>query len=201
MKQFFASFRQTAVAGFFFLFPLYVVFIVLAKGWTSLSSIGSKLAAMFGVKSIFGVGGTTMFSGIVIILIWLLCGLLVRVSFIGRFSKALERMIASLIPGYADYRTIAEEKIEHKTKILPYASALLKEQDCWQPAFVVDRDDRDNFVLFVPSIPETNKGRVVLASVEHVRLVPSLTANELDVSLKKMGEGLLNKCGISQKPA
>ena len=57
MKQFFANLRQTAIAGFFFLFPLYVVFIVIFKAWTSLTSIGSKLASMFGVKTVLGVGG------------------------------------------------------------------------------------------------------------------------------------------------
>jgi len=32
--------------------------------WTSLISIGSKLAAMFGVKTVLGVGGTTLFSSV-----------------------------------------------------------------------------------------------------------------------------------------
>src|SRR6516164_4985209 len=119
MKQFFRSVRQTAIAGFFFLFPLYVVFIVTSKAWTSLTSIGSKLASMFGVKTVLGVGGTTLFSSLLIIAIWLLCGLLVRVSFISAFSRAVERTISTLIPSYASYRAIAEEKIAHKTRILP----------------------------------------------------------------------------------
>src|SRR4029077_67860 len=114
MKQFFTKLRQTAIAGFFFLFPLYVVFIVISKAWTSLISIGSKLASMFGVKAVLGVGGATLFSSLLIIAIWLLCGLLVRVSFVGAFSRTLERTISSLIPGYDSYRAIAEEKIAHK---------------------------------------------------------------------------------------
>ena len=57
MSNFFSKLRQTAIAGFFFLFPLYVVFIVISKAWTSLTSIGAKLASMFGVKSVLGVGG------------------------------------------------------------------------------------------------------------------------------------------------
>ena len=64
MKQFLTNLRQTAIAGFFFLFPVYVVFIVISKAWTSLVSIGSKLAAVFGVKTVLGVGGTTLFSSV-----------------------------------------------------------------------------------------------------------------------------------------
>jgi hypothetical protein len=201
MKQFLTNLRQTAIAGFFFLFPLYVVFIVISKAWTSLISIGSKLAAMFGVKTVLGVGGTTLFSSVLIIAIWLLCGLLVRVSFVGAFSRALERSISDLIPGYAAYRATAEEKVAHKTKMLPYASALLKRGDCHQPAFVVDKDDDGNFVLFLPDIPETSHGQVLVARADKVLQMPSLTANELDAFLKKMGKGLLSECAINREAA
>ncbi len=198
MKQFFTKLRQTAIAGFFFLFPAYVVFIVISKAWTFLTSIGSKLALMFGVKGIFGVGGHTLFTGLLIIVLWLLCGLLVRVSFVGTFNRAMERTISSLIPGYASYRAIAEEKIAPKTKVLPYASALLKQGDCHQPAFVVDKDNDGNFVLFLPDIPETNHGHVLVAHADKVRIMPSLTANELDAILKKMGKGLLSEYIINK---
>ena len=201
MKQFFISLRQTAIAGFFFLFPLYVVFIVIFKAWTSLTSVGSKIASLFGVKMLLGVGGTTVFSSLLIIAIWLLCGLLVRVSFVGAFSRVLERTISGLIPGYASYRAMAEEKMALRNKILPYASAFLKQGDCQQPAFVVEKDNDGNFVLFVPDIPETGHGQVLVARADKVQLVPSLTANGLDVCLKKMGKGLLSESGINREAA
>lgn len=201
MKRFLTNLRQTVIAGFFFLFPLYVVFIVISKAWTSLISIGSKLAAMFGVKAVFGVGGHALFTSLLIIAIWLLCGLLVRVSFVNAFSRSMERTISNLIPGYASYRAIAEEKVAHKTKILPYASALLKRGDFHQPAFVVDKDNYGNFVLFLPDIPETSHGQVLVARADKVLLLPSLTANELDAFLKKMGKGLLSECVINREAA
>ena len=201
MSQFFTKLRQTVIAGFFFLFPLYVVFIVISKAWTSLTSIGSKLASMFGVKSVIGVGGTTLFTSLAILAIWLLCGLLVRISFVSAFSRALERTISGLIPGYSTYRAIAEEKVANKAKLLPYASALLYQGDCQQPAFVIDKDDEGNLVLFLPEIPETNHGRVVVAHRDKVRLVPSLSANELNVLLKNLGKGLLSERAINRKVA
>jgi hypothetical protein len=201
MKQFLTHLRQTVIAGFFFLFPLYVVFIVISKAWTSLTSIGSKLAAMFGVKAVLGVGGHALFTSLLIIAIWLLCGLLVRVSFVNAFSRSIERTISNLIPGYASYRAIAEEKVAHKTKMLPYASALLKRGDFHQPAFVVDKDDYGNFVLFLPDLPETSHGQILVARADKVLLLPSLTANELDAFLKKMGKGLLSACAINKEAA
>ncbi len=207
MKQFITKLSQIAIAGFFFLFPIYVVFVVISKAWMSLTSTGSKLAAMIGVKTVLGVGGHQLLTGLLIIAIWLLCGLLVRLSFIGAFSRATERTISRLIPGYASYRAIAEEKIAQKTKILPYTSAWLTLGDCDQPVFITDKDDVGNFVLFLPDVPDTSRGRVLVARADKVRMMPSLTASELDASLKKMGEGLLQvrrgtvaSCGPGNEP-
>ncbi len=201
MKQFVVKLSRIATAGFFFLFPIYVVFIVISKAWISLTSIGSRLAAMFGVKTVLGIGGHQLLTGLLIIAIWLLCGLLVRVSFIGAFSRATERTISSLIPGYASYRAIAEEKIARKTRILPYASAWLTLGGCDQPVFIIEKDNVGNFVLFLPDVPDTSRGRVCIARADKVRLMPSLTANELDAILKKMGEGLLRECIINKEVA
>ncbi len=201
MKQFITKLSRIAIAGFFFLFPIYVVFIVLSKAWTSLTSVGSRLAAMFGVKAVLGVGGHQFLTGLLIIAIWLLCGLLVRVSFIGTFSRATERVISSLVPGYASYRAIAEEKIARKTRILPFPCAWLMLESYDQPVFIIDKDDVGNFVLFAPDVPDTSHGRVLVARADKLRMMPSLTANELEAILKKMGEGLLRECIINRKVA
>jgi hypothetical protein len=153
---------------------------------------------MFGVKAVLGVGATTIFSALLIIVIWLACGLLVRFSFVSAFSSAVEKAIASIIPGYASYRASAEEKLRHKTRILPYTGALLRQQDCWRPAFVVEQHGDGCCVLFLPNTPETNSGKVLITRLDQVRLVPSLSATELDMSLKRAGKGLLNECEIRE---
>jgi hypothetical protein len=52
MKTFLTHVRDIAISGFFALLPLYVVFIVIAKAWKSLSSVGAGIAGMFGLKPI-----------------------------------------------------------------------------------------------------------------------------------------------------
>ena len=61
MKTFLSHLRDIAISGFFALLPVYAVFIVIAKAWKSLSSVGNGIAGMFGMKSILGVGGGTVF--------------------------------------------------------------------------------------------------------------------------------------------
>jgi len=197
MKTFLTHVRDIAISGFFALLPLYVVFIVIAKAWKSLSSVGAGIAGMFGLKPIPGVGGTTIFSGLLVMTLWIVTGLLVRFSFLAALSRAAERMMSKYIPGYDTYKAIAEEKLQHKVRALDYTSALIRLQQYWRPAYIVEKDEHGTFVLFLPDVPETNKGQVLLAQQDDVRVLSSITANQFDASLKKMGKGLCSEYKIS----
>jgi uncharacterized membrane protein len=196
MKAFFTKLRDVAVAGFLFLLPVYVVFIIATKAWTSLSSVGMRVAGIFGMKSIMGVGGSTVFSGLLLITIWIACGLLVRFSFVAAFGKRIEKSLSKYIPGYDTYKALAEEKLQNKVKMVPYRSALIKQQEYWQPAYVVEQDADGNYVVFLPDTPNTNTGHVLLAKQDQVKILSSVAPSQLDASLKKMGKGLLSEHGI-----
>jgi hypothetical protein len=48
-------------------------------------------------------------------------------------------------------------------------------------------------VVFVPDVPDTTKGRVLLAGRDRVHVLSSTTANQVDGSLKRLGRGLLSQ--------
>jgi uncharacterized membrane protein len=196
MKAFLAKFRDITISGILALLPLYVFLIVVSKAWKSLSSIGTSIAQMLGMKSILGVGGATVLSALLIVVIWIVTGFLVRYSFLGALSKAAERQLSKYVPDYDKYKAKAEEKLQNKVKVLPYESALVRWEDYWQPGYIVEQDEHGNCVLFLPEIPETNRGHVLLVRQDQVRIVDSVTANQLDASLKKIGKGLLSEYGI-----
>jgi uncharacterized membrane protein len=196
MKTFLSHLRDIAISGFFALLPVYVLFIVIAKAWKSLSSFGAGIAGVFGMKSMLGVSGGTVFSGLLLIAMWIVMGLLVRVSCIGALSRAVETTLSKYIPGYDTYKALAEEKLEHKVRVLDYTSALVRWREYWQPGYIIEQDQEGNCVVFLPDIPETNKGYVLLAKQDQLRIVPSITANQLDTSLKEMGRGLCSEYGI-----
>jgi hypothetical protein len=199
MRQFFTNLRCLARDGFVFLLPVYVLFLIITKAWTSLSSVGTSIAAMFGMKSILGVGTSTAISGILLIGTWIVCGLLVRLSLVAAFNRTVEKWLSKYIPGYDTYKTIAEEKLHNKVKSLSYGSALVKQGEYWQPAYVVEHDDSGNYLLFLPNVPDTSSGHVLLAAEGQVRIVSSLTAHQLDSSLKNLGKGLLTEYAIHEK--
>jgi hypothetical protein len=198
MKTFFTQVRNVAISGFFFLLPVFVIFVIISKVWTALTSIGVRIARVFGVSSIVGFKGSHIVAGLLMLAICFVCGLLVRVSFVAAFSKATEKWMSKYIPGYDTYKAMAEEKLQNKARILPYASALVRQQECWLPAYIIEEDPNGNCLIFLPDVPDTSKGHVLLAKEGDVRRVGSLTANQLDASLKNMGKGLLSEFGISK---
>jgi uncharacterized membrane protein len=198
LRAFVSNLRGVAISGFFFLLPVFVIFIVIAKAWASLTSMGAKIAGMFGVKSIAGVSGHTLFASLLLISLCLVCGWLVRFSVVAAFSKAVESSLSKYIPGYDTYKALAEEKLQHKVRILPYTSALIKHQDFWRPAYIIEEDQDGNYVVFLPDIPDTDKGHVLLAKKDQIVVLLSITANELEASLKKMGKGLLTEYRIQK---
>ena len=200
MKTFLAKFRDITISGIVALLPLYVFLIVINKAWKSLSSIGANIAQMLGIKSILGVGGTSLVAGLLTIAIWIVTGFLVRYSFIGGVARAAERQLSKYVPDYDSYKAKAEEKLQNKVKVIPYASALIRWEEYWQPAYIVEQDQEGNCVVFLPETPETNKGHVLLVRRDQVRIVESMTANQLDASLKNIGKGLLSDHGIRIPP-
>jgi hypothetical protein len=149
------------------------------------------------MKSILGVGGSTVFSGLLLIVIWIACGLLVRFSFVAAFNNRLEGWLSKYVPGYSSYKAIAEEKLKGEVRKLSYGAVLIKRQEYWQPAYMIEQDGNGNYVIFLPGAPDTNTGRILLAKQEQVRLLTSITANQLDASLKKMGKGLLTEFSLA----
>jgi hypothetical protein len=193
MKTFLKNVRDIGLAGFFALLPLYVLVLVVAKVWKSLHSFGAGIAGMFGMPPLFGVHPNTIFTALLLVAVWIVFGLLVRFTFVGALSRAAEGTMSKYVPDYAKYKSMAEEKLQHKVKVLDYTSALLRWQDYWRPAYIVEQDKDGNCVLFLPDVPETMRGQVLLAKREQVRVMPSITANQLEGALKNIGRGLCSQ--------
>jgi len=193
MKTLFINVRDIAIAGFLALLPLYVLILVVAKVWKSLHSFGAGIAGVFGMPPLFGVHPNTIFTALLLVAFWIVFGLLVRFTFVGMLSRAAEGTMAKYIPDYARYKSMAEEKLQHKVKVLDYTSALIRWQEYWRPAYIIEHDKNGNCVVFLPDAPETSRGHVLLAKRDQLRVLPSITPNQLDASLKTMGRGLCSE--------
>jgi uncharacterized membrane protein len=184
------------IAGFVFVLPMFFVFQIANRVWTSLGSLAIRIARLGGEKHSLGVQAETVVTGILLVVICLACGWLVHFSLVSAFHNFIERTLARYIPGYETYRATTESKVHKPVKVLPYTSALIKHAGFWQPGYVIERDDAGNAVIFLPDIPNTDHGQVLLATASQVQVIPSVTANQLDAALKQRGKGLLNELPI-----
>ena len=116
-----------------------------------------------------------------------------RFSFVAAFGKATEGWLSKNIPGYSVYKSLAEDKLHQSVKGIPFTAALVRRQGFWQPAYVVEQDTHGTCVVFLPDIPDTTKGHILLVKHDQLRFLSSLTANQLDESLRKLGKGLLSE--------
>jgi uncharacterized membrane protein len=191
MKKAFAYVRDTTITGLLFLLPVVVILVLLTKAWTALTTVGTRVADVFGLKTIVGVGGTTIVTGLLLVALCMLCGLLMRYAFLKRLRRSADGFLSRYLPGYDSYKVIAEEKLQGRLKVAPYQSALIEQDGHWRPAFVVERSEDGRCVVFVPDVPETARGAVLIAGPDQVRIMPSVAANDLEASLRKAGKGLL----------
>jgi uncharacterized membrane protein len=179
MKTFLTKLRDVAIAVFFALFPIYVVFVIFSKAWTLLTSVGVKLSGMFGIKTIFGIHAGTALTGILIIAIWFVSGLLVRISFMNTLSRAMERSLSKFLPGYATYKADCRRKVATQGQ----DPSLHKRSDQMARILATSvhhRQDQDgNCVVFLPDIPNTKSGSLLLAKHDQLGVVSSLTANQI----------------------
>jgi hypothetical protein len=97
MKTFFTGLRNLVISGLVLL-PMIVILVIIAKAWKAMTSIGAKVAGIFGISSIVGFKGSHIFTGRLMLALYLLCGLLMRFSFVAAFSKAVERWMSKYIP-------------------------------------------------------------------------------------------------------
>ena len=199
MKAFVTNLRNVAISGVFFLLPIIVIFIIANKAWVGLTSVGAKIAEVFGMKSFLGVGATTVFTGLLLIGLVMLLGALAHYAFMMKFREFLEELLSKYLPGYSAYRLSAEEKLQSKLRMLPYASALIKREEYWQPAYVIERGRDDCCVVFIPGAADTGRGEVLIAKSEQIRILPAVNANNVDASLKRMGKGLLSALELREQ--
>ena len=192
MKKMLTNLRDTLSAGLLFLLPLLIVIVLLTKGINLLSGLSTKLAAMFGLKSMMGLSGGTIMSGLLLIAICLLCGYLMRISFVKRINNYADQKLEKHIPGYSVYRQMARSKIEKKEEVLPYKHAawIQLEEKVFEPAFVMEEIPGNSYVVFIPLGGNAKEGKLAVFPTERVHLIPGMDVKVFQSIISGQGKGI-----------
>src|SRR5262249_62290183 len=103
--------RSHIVTGFIFIMPVLITLAVLMKFWTHLLKVGSRLAQLLHMNSVFGPSGVAVMAVLVFLFICIVAGFLIRFSFLKTMSERIDRQLSALIPGYSQLRSEARKKI------------------------------------------------------------------------------------------
>lgn len=187
MKKYLDKFRNTILSGIILFLPIFFLIWLIKNLWYSLAGFGAKIAGLVEFKMVPGLVAASIITTILIILIFYICGLLVRFAFIGKIKNWVEDNLLQYIPGYLTYKVKVETKLIKKTE--EWLPVLVKTDEGARPALLIEVKDQMSTVFF-PNCPDTNYG--VIWVVDSVRVKHlSGDANTLLKSVQYSGKGLL----------
>jgi uncharacterized membrane protein len=191
MKKILSHIKDNFIKGLIFLLPIIVVLVLVAKAISAMKGFSAKIAALFGMKTIMGVSGTTIISTISIIAICVLAGYFVRLKFMQIFRDRLDKKLGELLPGYETYREMALQKINKEEEKLPYTKAvLLKENNYEVPGFLMDQFRDGRLTIFVPNAGNPQEGQIRIVPPEEVTILQYAEVKKVHTSVHKLGANL-----------
>ncbi len=191
MKKTLQKLRDTFIAGIIFLLPLLLLIVLLTKVFQFLTGFTVKIASWFGLKSFIGISGGTIISALSIIILCIICGYLVRISFFKSISTWIDKKMMKNIPGYSVYREMALSKLEDKEEILPYKSALwINTDNKQQPGFLIETMPDGKLVVFIPTAGNVKQGTVFMMAPTEVQLCANTDMKKFRMAINNIGIGL-----------
>lgn len=180
------------IAGIIFLLPILVLVVLANKVLLFFTSLTSRFAAMFGLKSFLGVSGGTIAGAIGLLLFIFFCGYLVRVAFFKQITNWVDNKLSAHIPGYSIYREMAMSKLVEKEEVLPYQmAALFQTEGKLVPCFVMESGNNGEVVAFFPSAGNTKEGSIQLVPGSMLRKLPETDMRKFRQAIDKNGIGLV----------
>lgn len=186
MKSFLEKIRNTILSGIIFLIPVFALILLEHKIWKGMTGFGQQLANLLGITTVAGVGAASVMTTVILLLLFYVCGLLVRFAMVSSISKWMDRNLLQYIPGYVKYKVKMEEKLLPPEDLRQ--TVLVHIQDAWKPGLVMGRNN-GNATVFLPSTPDTDNGEVWVVEEKNLRPL-QMSVEELIGSLQMSGRGL-----------
>jgi uncharacterized membrane protein len=191
MPAIFARLRSHIITGFIFVMPVLVTVAVIMKFWIHLLNIGGKCSRLLRVDTVLGPSGDAVMGVVVFLLVCVVAGYLVRVSFMKRLSERMDRQLETVIPGYGQLRSETKRKIGAETEKEPiFEACLVKVHDLWQPGYVVEENPDGTQTVFVPQAPALGRGQVYVAHPGQLKKL-GMDSTALNTRLKNLGKGMM----------
>lgn len=153
--------KDTIVGGILFMVPIIVLLAVLGKAHQLSMKIVQPLADA-------GLGAPRLLAVLFIVLFCFAAGLFSRTPIARRLGDWLEGTILSKVPGYSLAKGIAES-VAGTDRALAREVVLVRIEDAWQIAFLVERVEPGHVAVYIPGAPDPTSGAVMYLTEDRIR--------------------------------
>jgi len=168
MKSRHGFIRTTLVGGVLFLVPLVVLAMVAAKAYHLASILVGPVARLFPFETVAGVALAKLLAIIAILLFCFLTGLIARTVMAKNLIRWLEANLLSNLPGYGWIKDVGQT-IAGVERGEGHEPVLVRNEDTWQIAFLIERIEGGKVAVFVPGAPSPWSGEVFFMPEERIK--------------------------------
>ena len=160
--------RTTILGGIFFLIPIVVLGIVLAKALEYTNKVLKALAAHILAASQLSAAGATVASLVVIALVCFFAGLIARTVTAQQLVKVLESSILSKVPAYEYLKQEGASAFGVAT-MTEHPVVLVESDVGWQIGVQTETASGGFVTVFLPGAPNPHSGAVYFVPADRVR--------------------------------
>jgi uncharacterized membrane protein len=190
MKTFLHFIKATITGGVLFLIPLVLIVIVIGKAFKLLRPLVESGAGRLQVETSLGVAILTLLTSVALCVICFTAGLLIRFDKMKRINKFTEELILKFVPGFEYLKAVAGQQLGGETGNT-LTAVLLRDQDAWVIAFLVEESPHGYTTVFIPEAPRADSGNskiLLTASLCYHRL----SMREAMNCLRHYGAGMVS---------
>jgi uncharacterized membrane protein len=160
--------RATIVGGIFFLFPIVVLAIVLAKAIEYANKVLQALVVHILAMSELSAAAATALSVVVVVIVCFAAGLVARTVIAQKLVKGLESTVLSKIPAYEYLKQEGASALGIAT--MTEQPIVLVESDIgWQIGIQTEGAKGGFATVFVPGAPNPHSGSVYFVPADRIR--------------------------------
>jgi uncharacterized membrane protein len=175
---------ETIKGGIFFVIPLTVVLVILAKTHAMLQELTAPIASLL-PKNILGLNGGFLIALIGLILACFLGGLLIKSAIIKQRIDVFEEKYLSRIPGYSFIKATASDTFGDGSKSMQ--AVMIRDDVSFMLGLIIEQNDT-LCTVFVPGSPNATSGEIKIFEIKDVIPI-NVKAKDVITSLSRLGKG------------
>lgn len=191
MRRIYKIIRRHIITGFIFLMPVLVAVALISKFWDTIISISRKVSKLLFIDKLLGPGANVMVALVLLLLLCLIAGFLVKLTFFKKLSDSIDHKLVIFFPGYTDLKKETQKKIgqapEEKETI--FETCLVQTHDYWKPAYLIEVAENGDTTVFFPAAPAFENGQVAIVPKDCCKKM-TIDSTTLNTCLKQLGKGI-----------